>query len=79
MSRWLAELDIAGVARWLHGVVGHSLRTGWRGVRTLTGEDAYERYVVHLRAMHSDREPMSHAAFYRQRELQKWDGIKRCC
>lgn len=51
----------------------------WRVLRTLAGEDAYERYLAHLQAMHPDREPMTATAFYRQREVQKWDGIKRCC
>ena len=51
----------------------------WRVVRTLAGEDAYEHYLAHLQAMHPDGEPMTAAAFYRQREVQKWDGIKRCC
>ena len=51
----------------------------WRVLRTLAGEDAYQHYLAHLQAMHPDREPMTAAAFYRQREVQKWDGVKRCC
>ncbi len=79
MTRRLVDLDIAEAGqRWC--AIGTSWwRVGWRRVRALTGEDAYERYLAHLRAAHPGTEPMSLSAFYRQREEQKWDGIKRCC
>ncbi len=63
----------------LFAIASSGWRMSWRRVRALTGEDAYERYLMHLQAVHPGREPMSVSAFYRQREEQKWDGIKRCC
>ena len=84
MKRRLASLALAGVGIAEAGgrllAIGSGVwRRSWRWVRALTGEDAYERYLAHLQSVHPGREPMSLSAFYRQREAQKWDGIKRCC
>jgi len=52
----------------------------WQAVRTLTGEDAYERYLDHWREHHgSEGPPLDRKAFYRQHLDRKWSGINRCC
>ncbi len=53
----------------------------WRVLREITGDDAYERYLVHWNENHACEggEPLSRAAFFRQETERKWNGIKRCC
>jgi uncharacterized short protein YbdD (DUF466 family) len=55
------------------------LRQLWRAIRHLSGDDAYERYLVHYAAHHSDQPPLSREAFFRQWQDGKWQGVKRCC
>ncbi|MGJ0485107.1 MAG: CstA-like transporter-associated (seleno)protein [Methylomicrobium sp.] len=61
------------------------LRSFWKVVRRLSGDDAYERYLehyVHNHAQDNDHEcagPLSRAEFFKQWQDQKWNGIKRCC
>ena len=52
-----------------------------QGVRGLTGEDAYDRYLAHLRDRHGEKNiaPLDRKAFYKQQQERKWSGIKRCC
>ena len=64
-----------------------------RNLRQLTGEDAYERYLVHFYehqvAKKNQQEeqnaeeiaapPLSREAFYKEWQTSKWKGIKRCC
>jgi uncharacterized short protein YbdD (DUF466 family) len=58
-----------------------ALRRAWTLFRELTGDDAYERYLIHWRVHHSGRdgEPLDRAAFYRDEQRRKWDGVRRCC
>jgi uncharacterized short protein YbdD (DUF466 family) len=56
-----------------------ALRALWHWLRRLSGDDAYEQYVAHLRAAHPDRAPPDRGEFYREREKEKWSGVKRCC
>ena len=79
MKRRLLQADIAATGQRLFALGSRWWRVNSSRFRALTGEDAYERYLAHLRAAHPGREPMSQSAFYRQFEEQKWDGIKRCC
>jgi uncharacterized short protein YbdD (DUF466 family) len=52
----------------------------WRTLRELSGDDAYERYLVHWRARHAaDGPPPSRAEFFRAEQQRKWNGVKRCC
>lgn len=55
--------------------------TLWRALRTLSGDDAYERYLEHFRRVHGadGRAPLDRAAFFREEERRKWNGVKRCC
>jgi len=55
------------------------LKRAWRTLRELSGDDAYERYLAHRRAMHAANSPLTRAEFYRAEQERKWDGVKRCC
>lgn len=58
-----------------------SLNHLWQGVRTMTGEDAYDRYLAHWQEHHGGDggAPLDRKAFFQQRQENKWNGIKRCC
>ena len=58
-----------------------ALRKLWALLREATGDDAYERYLAHWRARHSATHdaPLDRAAFYREEQRRKWDGVRRCC
>jgi uncharacterized short protein YbdD (DUF466 family) len=55
----------------------------WQGIRELSGDDAYERYLQHHAEHHAvdqDAEPpLTREAFFKQWQDSKWKGIKRCC
>ena len=53
----------------------------WSVLRELSGDDAYERYLAHWRAHHAarGRAPLDRAAFCREEQRRKWDGVRRCC
>jgi len=61
------------------------LKTFWRIVRQLSGDDAYEQYLKnyarHHRADagHECPPPLSKADFFKRWQDEKWNGIKRCC
>jgi uncharacterized short protein YbdD (DUF466 family) len=52
-----------------------------RFVREISGDDAYERYLVHWREHHALQggEPQTRAAFFKAEQERKWNGVKRCC
>ena len=52
--------------------------TGMGGLRALSGDDAYERYLIHHARAHAGP-PLSRRAFYEEREARKWSGVSRCC
>jgi uncharacterized short protein YbdD (DUF466 family) len=58
-----------------------ALRGIWALVRELTGDDAYERYLAHWQREHAvdDAAPLDRAAFCREEQRRKWDGVRRCC
>ncbi|MGH8612662.1 MAG: YbdD/YjiX family protein [Gammaproteobacteria bacterium] len=56
-----------------------SLRTLWRALREVSGDDAYERYLAHWRTCHGDEKPLSRAEFHRVELERKWSGLRRCC
>ena len=57
-----------------------TLRRFWNALRTVTGDDAYERYLAHWRAQHAgEAVPLDRKAFFRAELERKWNGIKRCC
>jgi uncharacterized short protein YbdD (DUF466 family) len=51
----------------------------WKGVRTVLGDDAYERYCAHRQHHHGHEPLLSRRAFYVRDQQHKWNGIKRCC
>ena len=61
-------------------MIGTTLRRLWRTLRAASGDDAYERYLEHWHAHHSDEgEPLDRRAFFKAEQERKWNGIKRCC
>lgn len=57
------------------------LRQLWRILRTVTGDDAYERYLAHRHHEHRvDRgDPLTREEFFKAEQERKWNGIRRCC
>ena len=58
-----------------------ALRRVWAVIRELTGDDAYERYLAHWRTHHAlgGAAPLDRAAFCREEQRRKWEGVRRCC
>ncbi len=56
-----------------------SLRALWRGLRAVTGDDAYERYLCHHGEQHPGSPPLSRRAFYVAEQQRQWNRINRCC
>lgn len=61
--------------------VGNILKQVWNTLRTLCGDDAYERYLAHWRARHGEEgdEPLGREQFFKAELERKWSGVKRCC
>jgi uncharacterized short protein YbdD (DUF466 family) len=55
------------------------LRRLWAALRTLLGDDAYERYLDHQRRRHPDLAPLQRSDFYRAEVDRRWSQINRCC
>lgn len=55
------------------------LKTCWRFIRRLSGDDAYERYLQQYAEHGHEEPPLSKKAFYKQWQDSKWKGVKRCC
>jgi uncharacterized short protein YbdD (DUF466 family) len=55
------------------------LKSLWGVVRRLSGDDAYERYLVHHAAHHPKEPAQSKEAFFKEWQDSKWKGVKRCC
>lgn len=55
------------------------LKRWWRAVRQLSGDDAFERYLVQHARHHPETEPLSREEFFKQWQEGKWKGVKRCC
>lgn len=56
------------------------LRNLWRALRTLSGDDAYERYVEHLRCTQPGHEPLDRCRFYVLEQQRRFSGgPTRCC
>lgn len=50
-------------------------------VREISGDDTYERYLLHWQKHHAEQEgePQTRAAFFKAEQERKWNGVKRCC
>jgi len=57
----------------------HHLSALWRAIRQLSGDDGYERYLVHRAAHHPEQAVLSRRDWFAERQRQQWTGIKRCC
>jgi uncharacterized short protein YbdD (DUF466 family) len=61
----------------------HRCRHLWRGVRQLSGDDAYERYLKHHAEFHAISvdapPPLSRKEFFQRWQDSQWKGTKRCC
>ena len=57
------------------------LRSVWAALREASGDDAYERYLVHRRECREahTRAPLTRAAFFAAEQRRKWEGVRRCC
>jgi uncharacterized short protein YbdD (DUF466 family) len=56
-----------------------TLRLGWRFVRQVSGDDAYERYVRHMAQEHPGQAPTTRARYFAAMQEQKWSRVSRCC
>ena len=65
----------------MNATTGNRWSRLWHGLRSLTGDDSYERYLVHLAAHHPGERPPSRACFYASELERRWnkDGPTRCC
>ncbi|MGR9108534.1 MAG: YbdD/YjiX family protein [Gammaproteobacteria bacterium] len=64
--------------------MGKKIKLFWQALRTLSGDNAYERYLEsHARRHTNEGAPgctaLSKAEFYRQRQEDKWNRLNRCC
>ncbi len=59
----------------------NKLKSLWQGIRQLSGDDAYERYLQHFAEHHhaTGETPLSKAEFFKHWQDGLWQGIKRCC
>jgi uncharacterized short protein YbdD (DUF466 family) len=58
---------------------GSIFRLLWQNLRRATGDDAYERYLIHHLQHHGAETPMDRAEFFRSEQKRKWEGVRRCC
>ena len=54
---------------------------GWQMLRSISGDDAYERYLEHWQAHHASESehPLERKAFFKAEQERKWNGVRRCC
>ena len=55
------------------------LHAFWATLRRLSGDDAWDRYLIHHAATHPGEKPLSRKEFFRQEQERKWGGMRRCC
>jgi uncharacterized short protein YbdD (DUF466 family) len=55
------------------------LKTLWQLIRQLSGDDAYERYLLHHASYHPEQIVLNKAEFFKRQQENKWNGVKRCC
>jgi uncharacterized short protein YbdD (DUF466 family) len=60
-------------------MVANRLACAWAFIRTLVGDDAYDRYRVHQLSCHAGEPPLDRKAYYLLRQQEKWNGVSRCC
>jgi uncharacterized short protein YbdD (DUF466 family) len=55
------------------------LSSGLSLLRGVTGDDAYDKYLAHMRANQPDEAPMSAREFFRAQLENKWSCVSGCC
>ena len=60
-------------------MIMNMLQRFWRAVRHVSGDDAYERYLVQHARHHPEVPPLPRGEFFKQWQESKWKGVKRCC
>ncbi|HEY3486996.1 MAG TPA: YbdD/YjiX family protein [Gammaproteobacteria bacterium] len=56
------------------------LRQTWNVLRRLSGDDAYECYLDHLKRHHPDAKPLNRRSFFLSEQQRRWNGgPNRCC
>ncbi|ALK08186.1 YbdD/YjiX family protein [Blastochloris viridis] len=63
----------------LAGRLGATLKAGWAFLRTMTGDDEYERYLERHARTHPDLPPVDRKSYFKVEITRKWSGIRRCC
>jgi len=56
-----------------------ALRRLWAGLRAVTGDDAYERYLEHRCLRHPGEGALDRRAFCRAELERRWTQPSRCC
>lgn len=51
----------------------------WRYLRAVSGDDAYERYLMHHAVHHAGEPLVTRKDFFDDRQRRKWIGVSRCC
>jgi uncharacterized short protein YbdD (DUF466 family) len=57
----------------------HKLNNFVSILRRLSGDDAYERYLIHCQNHHPTDPQLSREAFFKAELERKWNRINRCC
>jgi uncharacterized short protein YbdD (DUF466 family) len=55
------------------------LSSGLSLLRGVTGDDAYDKYLAHMRASAPAETPMSARDFFRAQLENKWSCVSGCC
>jgi uncharacterized short protein YbdD (DUF466 family) len=59
--------------------LGGTWRRWWAGLRSITGDDAYERYLSHRKIEHPGEAALDRSQFYRAELERRWREPNRCC
>lgn len=54
-------------------------RDAWDFLRRLSGDDAYDCYLAHMRRAHPHGVTLSRRDFELDRQQRKWSRMSRCC
>jgi uncharacterized short protein YbdD (DUF466 family) len=60
-------------------VIAEFCRRLWSGLRAVSGDDAYERYLEHCRRRHPDTLPIERVEFHVAEHERRWSQANRCC
>lgn len=72
------------MSRHIIETVANAPRQFWWWLRAVSGDDEYDRYLAHWRDAHRagrdvPHEPLSRRDFFRLRQRERWEQIRRCC